>query len=323
MKNLLEIQEEIRRIEKLSSELSDAILSISKDIMDLREAQPGEVNCDYDAICSMAEQISFTRHPLANLHDNYICKLYIGLLVNIAALCAEATMDLTQMAFIQWILNKSVFEGTMEDVVRVSHEFNNEILGSIEELLPEKYKKYLLLDALMVVNINGESKRKALEFISSLCTVFEVEIEAAEACAVVSRIALSQSIEGMTPKQLKKTLPYLRSMRHYLNKKLVDEVLLGQREIIMELPNTKISEKSYGNGAMEFKWLSYMQGQYVEKGETIASYIKAGKEAWTNIRAKQSGCLFFFTDRKVKYGVLSHEKDDRVEIQKWIRELKE
>lgn len=298
-------QKELIRLEKLSIELSDVIKTVKKDIKDLQEKNKQEHTiCDYDVICTLAEEIPFKHHPLVELKDCYLCKLYIGLLVNIAGLGRDRDFDLTQMGFIQWILNKSSFDGTMEEIIQSCHEFDKEKLNNINEYLSDDYKKYLIIDALMVVNLNGNREEKALEFIISLCAMFGLRKEEVEAVSIISNTALAQNIHDMEKTQLKKIMPYLNKVKHYIYSDMF-------RYIVMDLP--------YKDRAYDFKWEVKKQGQYVKKGEFIASYYNIQRKR-IEIITDISGYLFFFTGKTGRYAVISQKEDNVAQIKEWLNE---
>lgn len=319
MKDLLEIQDELRRVTNLSRELSNAIQMISKDIEALQEVKTEDDNYDYDDIRRMSEQISFKNHPIEQLQDNYICRLYIKMLVIIARL-SENT-DLLQMAFIQWIINKSDFEYSLEEIVCSCHEFNKEELNNVQECISEVYKQYMIIDAFMIVSINGGNNGKSLEFISSLCGLFGFNKKDIEVYVMISKIALSHSTQDLEMVQLEKILPYLDKVKHYIDNDLNEIILSKQREIVMKLADSEIAPKSNGGKEVWFEWIDWtMQGRYVKEGKVIARYKDRNyPKKWITIKVKRNGYLFIINDSGVHYAVISHKDDIAMRIRKWIR----
>ena len=83
-KSLLDIQQEIRVVERQINVLSNAIKEIYKDIASLRNDEVALI--DYKKIRLLSTNIKFDNHPLSNLPDKKLCQAYIELLLRLVHL---------------------------------------------------------------------------------------------------------------------------------------------------------------------------------------------------------------------------------------------
>ena len=85
MKSLLDVQQDIRNLEKSVQEITNSIKCISTDIDVIRNSKVDTKN-DFLGIEKLAKQFIFGKHPIDRLDDGNACKLYLEMLLNIVHL---------------------------------------------------------------------------------------------------------------------------------------------------------------------------------------------------------------------------------------------
>ena len=85
MKNLLDIQKDVRILEKSIQDIKKSVETINSDIEALRNST-GSVSIDFAMIEALAKQIRFKEHPLEDLEDGRACQVYLEMLLNIIRL---------------------------------------------------------------------------------------------------------------------------------------------------------------------------------------------------------------------------------------------
>lgn len=81
-KSLLDIQQEIRELEGKVKDISASISDIYEEIDSLRNDETDTI--DYEMIRLMSQHLSFGLHPLKDLNDAYICRIYLKSIIKLS-----------------------------------------------------------------------------------------------------------------------------------------------------------------------------------------------------------------------------------------------
>lgn len=321
MKSLLDIQQDVRRLEKSIQELTADVGHIHSDIENIRNSSEG-MDLDFSEIEILARQFKFGKHPLGKLRDDRVCQVYLEMLLNLVRLDpdAEEGAIIKRLVFIQWLRIQSQTDWSFEDLYKACFKTDKKLYLEFSELIPKNYREYFLADALIVANISGTANVTLYEYIADVVTILGLSSAEVKLIAMISKIALSQRVEGVKREERIMLLKKLRSFSHYLNGSMAEDLLSETRVIAVNFPDSSV---------VDFKW-KVKQSQKVECGDVIATYKKEKrKRGYTfekqyetkEIKAPVSGTIFQFRNNKTDYGVISHEKDTKDAIKSWIKTL--
>ena len=112
MKSLLDIQQDIRVLEKNIQEINKCVKTINTDIETIRNSSEG-VALDYSKIELLAKQIDFGKHPLDKLKDGRACQIYLEMLLNIVRLDQDEESVVNRMVFVQWLQIQSKIDWSL------------------------------------------------------------------------------------------------------------------------------------------------------------------------------------------------------------------
>lgn len=307
-KSLLDIQQEIRELDGKVKDISFAIAEIYDEIDELRNDETDSI--DYETIRLMSRHLSFGKHPLGRLDDNYACQIYLETLLSLVQADRGSGDTVNRLIFVQWLLSQTKLELTLEELFKDSLKINTGTFAEIVELIPKTYKSYLILDALLTANICGQANNDVLIYVVNLCSILGVDKEQLRIISIMAKGILKQDLGKMKKADLQQVLAQAKSFKHYLNSELLNAGLRSQRTIAVEAP-----DKTHSN----FKWKVKQQGQ-VEKGDVIATYGYGSRwsgSSLTEIKAPCAGTLFQFRNNCTNYGVIAHESDNKDSIKAW------
>lgn len=315
MKSLLDIQKDVKELEGIVRDAANALDEISRDIQEVRSSD-GDMDMDYDIICTMASNIPFENHPLDDLEDGYVCKIYIELLLCLIRLDGNGVVE--KLTFVQWILNKARLDITLQDAYLESMELGKEIYAEFGRLIPGDYKSQFVLDMLLVANFTGMANAESTAYIANLCAILDIEAKKVRRYSAIAKVILCQDVRSIKKADLKECEQYFKMFKNYIGKVLPRNALGIFRTIAVEVPDSDINGNS-----IPFKW-KVAQGSYVKKGEAVAVYKEAGGYLTpgkkVEIKAKCSGTLYQFRDKCVNYGVISDASDNKDSIKAWAQQ---
>lgn len=304
-KSLLDIQQEIRELDGKVKDISFAIVGIYDEIDELRNDETDSI--DYETIRLMSRHLSFGKHPLGKLDDNYACQIYLETLLSLVQADRGSGDTVNRLIFVQWLLSQTKLELSLEELFKGSLKINTGTFAEVVELIPKTYKSHLIMDALLTANICGQANNDVLIYVVNLCSILGVDKEQLRVLSIMAKGILKQDLGKMKKADLQQVLAQAKSFKHYLNK-LLNVGLRSQRRIAVEAP-----DKTYSN----FKWKVKQQGQ-VEKGDVIATYGYGNRwSSLTEIKAPCAGTLFQFRNNCTNYGVIAHESDNKDFIKAW------
>ena len=308
MKSLLDIQQDIRRLEKCMQEISEDMQTINSDIDSLRNTSE-TTEGDFSKIETLARQIDFDKHPLSKLNDNRVCRVYLEMLLNLVRLDADEETTVNRLVFIQWLQIQSRIDYSLEDLYKECFKTDKKIIFEFLEIMPEEYKEYFLVDALIVANISGEANAALLNYIADIIDIFGLAHEKVKELAIISKMVLSQSVDGIKREYLNRV--DLESFSHYIRNDIVQDILNTIRVIAVAVRDSSV---------YSFSWTT-KQFQEVKCGDIIAKYRKNwmyGSDP-EKVKAPVSGTIFQFKYNNTYYGVISYENDNKDSIKSWVK----
>jgi hypothetical protein len=304
LKSLLDIQQDIRTLENSVQNINDSIRAISSDIENIRNADEDNI-IDYDKIKILAKKLPFgDTHILGNLEYGPACKTYLEILLNLVRLDKGTQANVDRFVFIQWLLEQSGLDITLEDLYLDSMEMDKQDYYDFSGMVVKRYKEYLLVDALVVANISGNANQEMYEFIADLASVLDIDNERVKILCVVARVALCQSVENIDADILMLAMGSFTQFGCYCKNSIknIKKSINEMRSLVVYVTE---------NNVANFAWKAN-QMEKVNKGDTIAILEKM------EIKANKSGMLFKFEVNRNIYGVISSEKDNKESIKQWI-----
>jgi len=138
LKSLLNIQEDIRKLENNVLDITESIKSINSDIESLRNSSNGAA-IDFSKIENLARQFLFEEHPLSRLNEGRHCQIYLELLLNIVRLDPDPEMMVNRMVFVQWLQMQSKIDWPLEDLYMDCFKMDKQPYCELVDEIPLEY----------------------------------------------------------------------------------------------------------------------------------------------------------------------------------------
>lgn len=318
MKSLLDLQQDIRNLERNIMEITCAVKEINADIENMRTANQN-TDMDYSKIELLAQNITFSKHPIDKLEDGRACQIYLEMLLNMVRLDPECEVTINRLVFIQWLQKESKLDWSLEDLYKDCFTINSDVYHEMVDAIPKKFRDYFMVDLLIVANIGGAANVEIYEYIAGIASIFGLDKNKISLLSQVAKVALCQQIVRMNKKEMDEFQIVAHSFKYYIGADLLDAGIKSMRQIVVELSD---------NDASNFKW-KVKQGQEVSKGDVLATYRKAARTkgysfstdyVTEEILAPLSGTIFQFRNNCINYGVIAYENDNKDSIKAWVKE---
>lgn len=328
MKSLLDIQEDLRKLEAKLSEASKDLQTIHEDVEEMRTANQTEDALDYAKIERMAGLYTFGEHPISKLEDAP-AKIYLEMLLNITRLEVDAEANLMRFVFIQWLQLQSGIQWSLRELYADCHNTDIDTFYDMVETIPDNYKESLIVDAVLTANINGAANGDILEYISSIGAVLGIENNRFCTLLLIAKVILKQSLVGTNNKNFDKVYGELTAnyMHYLMDTAILYKGLVNRRTLTLSIPE---------NNVRNFKW-KVDNYQFVRKGEEIVEYVDNNdlfkdilgmgtiynykqKTSTVTATASDSGTIFQFKLDHTYYGIISSPNDDKESIKKWVKD---
>ncbi len=312
MKSLLDIQQELRGLETDVKNITNCIAEISADIDEMRSAAQDARGreFDYEKIEVLARQIPFNGHPLGLLADGRVCQIYLEMLLNIVRMDYDSETTVNRLIFIQWIQTWAEIDWSLEELFADACGMQTDFYNEFAEAMPENYKAYFMLDALMIANIGGPANREIFEYLVELSSILGITAQQMRILASVAAAALCRKFKRMEIEEADQVLDGINRFKHYIDDDMIQKMLEVHREVVERCADSVF-----------FKW-EIKQGQKVTKGECIALHrqssisIAAGMKS---ICSPLAGTIYCFRDGTMHYGVISLKADNKDAIKAWLK----
>ena len=319
MKSILEIQQDIRKLEKSVGAISNDIKSINSDLNELRNSFDISM-IDFNAIESLAHNLPFNTHPLRRLQDGRQCQIYLEMLLNIVRLDKNQEATINRMIFIQWLQEQAQIDWSLKDLYIDTIENGKERLYEIVDGITKEYKAFLALDILLVSYISGATNEDIQEYIADIFSILDVDYEQIIELGTIAKFILCQKMMNFTDDQVELILDRRKKYSCYFTAKSIKPGIEQYRTIILEVPNDNV---------VDLKW--YISNcEKVEKGDVVVTYKKKKKTYVCpyvefipkTIIASKNGVFYRFKHNKKLYGVIFHEADSVDSVKEWVKEIK-
>jgi hypothetical protein len=328
VKSLLEIQQEIRKLESSVQSIGESIKDINSDIDSIRnESQKTDI--DFNKIKILAKQIRLGEHPIKKLGEDRVCRIYMEMLLHIVRLDPDQKKTIDRLVFMQWLQSQSEIEWTLEELYTECFKIDKQSYDELLEEIPQKYREIFFVDALMVANITGSANLEIQEYLADLAVILEIPREKILILAVIAKMALCQSATEINREQFEMVQADIAAYRHYISPEMVEQGKNAWRKIVVEIPESEV---------ISFNWIA-KQRQKVNIGDEIAGYMKikhsegsggGSRPFWLNTttmhfdlkKATSEGTLFQFESNETYYGVISYETDDIEDLKAWVDQRK-
>lgn len=312
MKGLLDIQQDIRKLEGRVEEITENIRTLSSDIEDMRNSTQ-DMDIDYSKTKILARQIPFKSHPLGELHDERLQRIYLELLLSIVRLDTEQETMVSRMIFLQWLQMQSQVDWPLAELYKESFKIDKNVYYEFADALSDKYKEYFIVDALIIANINGKANRAVMEYIADLSAVFGIGKEKLRRLSIISHMVLIQNIPEVSRKDLYELFWSIKtSWNYYLGRNIAEQARNSLRVVEVKKPD---------RNNMEYKW-KVKQQEMVKEGDILAECIYG--TFWSDrksvkLKATVFGKIFQFRHNSTNYGVIAHESDNKDSIKDWVK----
>lgn len=328
MKDLLDIQREIRRLEDGIREIAQGLAALQEDLEEMRStARTPET--DYERIEMLSGQIRLEGHPLGSLQDERVCRLYLEMLLHIVRLDPKQELAERRLAWIQGLNRQAGTERTLEELYIGSLQIDSRSLDEFARTLPETYRECFLVDALVIANLWGCANGGILEYLAGLGEILGVTGKKLRRLSLFVRTVLCRSVSGMERADLEEILEAAENFWYYMEAETARRAVEELRHVAVKLRD---------EDGEEFRWKA-LQGQIVEPGSIIAVYKPKkpkkkkdmGSPFWgiqiedgsqhgkVLVKAGVSGTLYQFRMNNTNYGVIGHRTDRKEAIKEWMK----
>ena len=314
MKSLLDIQQDIRKLENSLKDITESIKAISSDIEIIRTPEQ-DISIDYELIKVMAKNINYSKNPISKIDDMSEQQTYIEMLINIVRLDIDREVTVNRLTFIQWILNQTEIEYGLEALYKNSIKMSDKLYCEHLHKISENYKEYFVLDALIIANIAGTANMEIQLYVADIASIIGVDSKNLHKLALIARVVLCKNFKSITKDDLRIIQATIWKFYYYISKSMKQELLESLRNIVVQLADSEVSS---------FSWKAKQRSD-VTAGDIIATYNKEikvlNRTQYKNkkVVAPIDGVIFIFRDKNVNYGVISNKIDSKDSIKEWIK----
>ncbi len=317
MKNLLDIQKDVRQLEQRSEETSQIIKTIYSDINNLRNSQiiQREISdINFDAIELMSSKIKFNKHPIFNL-DKKTKTIYLTELLKIVLIDSDLNHTNDRLVFFQWIYNQAKIEYPMKELYVETLRHRKELNISAIDDLTKEFKDLFITDALLIATITGDTKREIYEHIVDIALILGLDKENISMLALITKAILRQDFSDLSKEQIKRIVSKTDLYDFYL---LLNKEIINSNERVIEV------KKKY-NDSINFEWKKSYKSKVVIGDliamDTVLNMNTLQRRELVPYFSKHSGYFYWLTYKGVNYGIISSESDNENEIIKWIEKM--
>ncbi len=281
MKDLLDIQREIRRLEDGIREIAQGLAALQEDLEEMRStARTPET--DYERIEMLSGQIRLEGHPLGSLQDERVCRLYLEMLLHIVRL--DPKQELAECFLVDALVIANLWGCANGEIL--------EYLAGLGEILGVTGKKLrrlsLFVRTVLCRSVSG-MERADLEEILEAAENFWYYMEAETARRAVE--------------ELRHVAVKLRDEdgEEFRWKALQGQIVEPGSIIAVYKPKKPKKKKDMG---------SPFWGIQIEDGSQHGKVL---------VKAGVSGTLYQFRMNNTNYGVIGHRTDRKEAIKEWMK----
>ncbi len=322
MKNLSEIQLEIRELEKQASDILNRLSALEKDIGEIREAKTEKnkaENFGFKDLPKLAGRFKFGTHPIYDYSD-YNARLYIKTLMQIVSVSKEGVLD--RAVFVQWILGQSKLKTNFEELLR--EETDERFYNDLKREFQTFRKMYLMTDVFITIGLGSpkDENDDAYKIASDLAALFNLSSEEISIYIDVAKAVLRQNVSDcsyIAAQNLRGRYSYYMPVFNenpdvgYAAKKTINNNQPkpgGYRELIGKYQSIDIK-------------FTVSTGTWVTADQIIARIYKPDKfnssSNW--LKSKRTGYLYFILHNGFFYVIISMiQSENREDLKQWLRQ---
>lgn len=316
MKSLLDIQQDIRKLENSLKDITESIKVISSDIELIRTPEQ-DISIDFELIKVLAKNINYDKHPISEINDKSEQQTYIEMLINIVRFDIDREVDVNRLTFIQWLLNQTEIEYGLEDLYKNSIKMNDKLYLEDLQELSEDYREYFVLDSLIIANIAGTANMEIQRYVADIASIIGVDSKNLYKLAILTKWILCRDFSKMTQVEINIVQNNYELCNYYISGLRYIAVCIKDDDYSTfywkkeHLERVKAGDLIIKYTLRENKWVAL-----VIAAEIKGSQYKPSREVF--IKAPVDGILYCFEYKNVIYGVISQEEDNIDLIREWI-----
>lgn len=232
MKSLLDIQQDIRKLENSLKDIAESIKTISSDIVIFR-TQEQDISIDFELIKVMAKNIKYGEHPISKINDKSEQQIYVEMLINIVRFDIDREVAVNRLTFIQWMLNQTEIEYGLEDLYKNSIKMSDKMYCEHLQKISENYKEYFVLDALIIANIAGTANMEIQRYVADIASIIGVDSKNLHKLALIARVVLCKNFKSISKDNLIIIQKTIMKFYYYISKGMKQEVLKSLRKKVV------------------------------------------------------------------------------------------
>lgn len=275
MKSLLDIQQDIRKLEENVSAITTSIKEINSSLEELR-GKTKDVEIDYKRIELLAELIPFNEHPISDFENETELKTYLELLLNIVRLSTEKEYLLNQFIFIQWLKSKGNITLSLKKLYKDCYKMKSETYYEMIKTIPEDYREFFIVDALILANIGNSTNTEIYKYIVDLAILFGINKERLFSLSLVARVVLCQSLSNLNEEDESIFLDIAELFYYYINDYSIKEKIragVKSEEKLKEEPTKQNTNDSINNITNAFVGIGNDLGYNYKKTEESSTEL--------------------------------------------------
>ena len=310
MKSLLEIQQEIRKLETDISSVAVRTREISNELERLRNSGK-DTGLDYSIIETLARNIPFENHRIKRIQDQKLIHVYLETLISIVLLDHDPESTVKRFVFIEWIRKEANSDWKLEELYNDCRKASGSMYTELSEVLPDTLRDCFMVDAIITASIAGVMNQEIQEYIVNISAILGLSKNKIYKLALVSRMAITLNPGAFTRESLLDIIDMAPLFRYYIDYGLTEECKKRVRIIVVS-----VEDRYYV--IRNFKW-KVKDLQSVKAGDILAEYSYVNKNTLLEKKSPGRGVIYQFRHNNTFYGILSHESDNKDNIKDWVR----
>lgn len=261
----------------------------------------------------LANNISFSSHPLSKFQDAYIKKIYILVVLNYLNVISDEENLFSNLVFAQWLINQSNEQFDIRDLLISSKTINMNLFQDLREFFNEDIKCSLIFDCMFLAVIN---KQQVLEYLVELILTIGVTKEKLIYICKACKAVLTENFDSYEENELYEVLKF-DNVRTYLQDNVKNQVFSRLRTLLC----TDFKPEGRNNVTNIFSFTVHHykhSGDFVNKGDLIIDTDDIYCQEI--VRSTCKGVLYFNWNVKPNELYVHHENDDMFEI--WLEQKK-
>lgn len=252
--NLTEIQVELRKV-------NNTLQYLSNELEELKPKSDAEQKKLYDKIDSLAKSYTIQNNMLIN-SDIQVKKTYLKIL---SFVTQHSQSDLEEkLCFLMRISNGIHYSDSSEEIVRLGMNVDQEDLSDIQQF-DRSVGFSLIVDALLLISLDGKPKEKDMEFVVSLAQILGFDEEEMVVLSTMATAVLTNNFDLLGGISVITKDQWRGVFNHYIPKEWRERQVIccGVYSDNEESISESISFLSYKYTALK------KSGEYVKEGDMI------------------------------------------------------